>query len=128
MFSLTFDGNIPNRYLIWPFFFPQMYEKSVKLYAELASVAVASFLSFNESALVEPVRINDGAEENKEALKKSRGKEDDDFQIIEYQAQKGIAVAMYRLGIFYYFGLRGVRHDHGKELSWLFILSEKICT
>ena len=83
------------------FHFPQMYEKSVKLYVELASVAVASFLSFNESPLVELVRINDGAEENKEALRKSRGEEDDDFQIIEYQAQKGSAVAMYRLGIFY---------------------------
>ena len=125
MFSLTFDGNIPNRILIWPFFFPQMYEKSVKLYAELAYVAVASFFSFKEPPLVEPVRINDGAEENKEALRKSRGEEDDDFQIIEYQAQKGSAMSMYRLGIFYYFGLRGVHRDHRKALSWFLKAVEK---
>ncbi|XP_057828091.2 ERAD-associated E3 ubiquitin-protein ligase component HRD3A [Cryptomeria japonica] len=103
----------------------QMHEKSVKLYAELAAVAVASFFSAKESPLIEPVRINDGAEENKEALRKSRGEEDDDFQIIEYQAQKGNAMAMYRLGIFYYFGLRGVRRDHAKALIWFHRAVEK---
>lgn len=72
--------------LAYTYYQQQMYEKSVKLYAELAYVAVASFLSFNGSPLVEPVRINDGAKKNKEALRKSRGEEDHDFQIIEYQA------------------------------------------
>lgn len=102
-----------------------MYENSVKLYAELAGVAVSSFFSAKEPPLMEPVRINDGAEENKEALRKSRGEEDDDFQITEYQAQKGNAMAMYKLGIYYYFGLRGVRRDHAKALSLFLKAVEK---
>nr|XP_043616685.1 ERAD-associated E3 ubiquitin-protein ligase component HRD3A-like [Erigeron canadensis] len=96
----------------------ELYEKAVLLYAELAEAAVNSFLISRDSPVIEPVRIHSGAEENKEALRKSRGEEDEDFQILEYQAQKGNSVAMYRIGIFYYFGLRGVRRDHAKALSW----------
>ena len=58
-----------------------------------------------------------GEEENKEALRKPRGDEDKDFQIVEYQAQKGSTVAMYKIGISYY-GLRGVSREHAKALSW----------
>lgn len=96
----------------------EMYDKAVKLYAELAETAVNSFLISKDSPVIEPVRIHNGAEENKEALRKSKGEEDEDFQILEYQAQKGNAGAMYRIGMFYYFGLRGVRRDHAKALSW----------
>ncbi|KAI3807837.1 hypothetical protein L1987_23772 [Smallanthus sonchifolius] len=96
----------------------ELYEKAVILYAELAETAVNSFLISKDSPVVEPVRIHNGAEENKDALRKSRGEEDEDFQILEYQAQKGNAVAMYKIGIFYYFGLRGVRRDHAKAFSW----------
>ncbi|XP_057952673.1 ERAD-associated E3 ubiquitin-protein ligase component HRD3A-like [Malania oleifera] len=96
----------------------EMHEKAVKLYAELAEAAVNSFLISKDSPVIEPIRIHNGAEENKEALRKSRGEEDEDFQILEYQAQKGNAGAMYRIGIFYYFGLRGLRRDHAKALSW----------
>ncbi|EEF31901.1 ERAD-associated E3 ubiquitin-protein ligase component HRD3A [Ricinus communis] len=95
-----------------------MHDKAVKLYAELAEVAVNSFLISKDSPVIEPVRIHNGAEENKEALRKSRGEEDEDFQILEYQAQKGNAGAMYKIGLFYYFGLRGLRRDHAKALSW----------
>nr|GEY03117.1 ERAD-associated E3 ubiquitin-protein ligase component HRD3A-like [Tanacetum cinerariifolium] len=95
-----------------------LYEKAVVLFAELAEAAVNSFLISKDSPVIEPVRIHNGAEENKEALRKSRGEEDEDFQILEYQAQKGNAVAMYKTGIFYYFELRGVRRDHAKALSW----------
>lgn len=95
-----------------------MYEQAVKLYAELAEVAVNSFLISKDSPVIEPVRLHNGAEENKEALRKSRGEEDEDFQILEYQAQKGNAGAMYKIGLFYYFGLRGLRRDHSKALSW----------
>ncbi|KDP25988.1 hypothetical protein JCGZ_22718 [Jatropha curcas] len=95
-----------------------MYDKAVKLYAELAEVAVNSFLISKDSPVIEPVRIHNGAEENKEALRKSRGEEDEDFQILEYQAQKGNAGAMYKIGLFYYFGLRGLRRDHAKALLW----------
>ncbi|KAF7822232.1 ERAD-associated E3 ubiquitin-protein ligase component HRD3A [Senna tora] len=95
-----------------------MYDKAVKLYAELAEVAVNSFLISKDSPVIEPVRLHNGAEENKEALRKSRGEEDEDFQILEYQAQKGNAGAMYKIGLFYYFGLRGLRRDHSKALSW----------
>lgn len=95
-----------------------MFEKAVKLYGELAQVAVNSFLISKDSPVIEPVRLHNGAEENKEALRKSKGEEDDDFQILEYQAQKGNAAAMYKVGLFYYFGLRGLRRDHSKALSW----------
>nr|GMD12015.1 ERAD-associated E3 ubiquitin-protein ligase component HRD3A [Ipomoea batatas] len=96
----------------------QMHDKAVTLYAELAEVAINSFLISKDSPVIEPVRIHTGTEENKDALRKSRGEEDEDFQILEYQAQKGNAGAMYKIGIFYYFGLRGVRRDHVKALSW----------
>ncbi|CAL5442442.1 unnamed protein product [Camellia sinensis] len=102
-----------------------MYDKAVKLYAELAEVAVNSFLISKDSPVIEPIRIHNGAEENKEALRKSRGEEDEDFQILEYQAQKGNALAMYKIGIFYYFGLRGLRRDHVKALSWFSKAVEK---
>ncbi|GMJ14894.1 EMS-mutagenized bri1 suppressor 5 [Hibiscus trionum] len=95
-----------------------MYDKAVKLYAELAEIAVNSFLISKDSPVIEPIRIHNGAEENKEALKKSRGEDDEDFQILEYQAQKGNAGAMYKMGLFYYFGLRGLRRDHSKALMW----------
>lgn len=102
-----------------------MYEKAVKLYSELAEVAVNSFSTSKDSPVLEPLRIHDGAEENKEALRKSRGEEDEDFQILEYQAQKGNAVAMYKMGVFYYFGLRGLRRDYAKALSWFLKAVEK---
>lgn len=102
-----------------------MYDKAVKLYAELAEVAVNSFLITKESPVIEPVRIHNGAEENKEALRRSRGEDDEDFQILEYQAQKGNAIAMYKVGLFYYFGLRGLRRDHKKALSWFLKAEEK---
>ncbi|CAN6465964.1 unnamed protein product [Victoria cruziana] len=104
--------------LAYTYFRQEMFDKSVKLYGELAETALASFLISKDSPVIEQVRINDGAEENKEALRKLRGEEDDDFQITEYQAQKGNSAAMYKLGIIYYFGLRGVRRDHAKALSW----------
>ncbi|KAK3228295.1 hypothetical protein Dsin_008161 [Dipteronia sinensis] len=103
----------------------QMHEKAVKLYAELAEVAVNSFLISKDSPVVEPVRIHNGAEENKGALRKSRGEEDEAFQILVYQAQKGNAGAMYRIGLFYYFGLRGLRRDRAKALSWFSKAADK---
>ncbi|KAJ1437785.1 Tetratricopeptide-like helical domain superfamily [Sesbania bispinosa] len=102
-----------------------MFDKAVKLYAELAEVAVNSFLISKDSPVIEPVRLHNGAEENKEALRKSKGEEDEDFQILEYQAQKGNAAAMYKVGLFYYFGLRGLRRDHSKALSWFLKAVEK---
>ncbi|ERM95837.1 ERAD-associated E3 ubiquitin-protein ligase component HRD3A [Amborella trichopoda] len=111
--------------LAYTYFRQELFENAVELYAELAETAVASFLISRDSPIVEPVRINDGSEENKEALRKSRGEEDDDFQIMEYQALKGNAAAMYKLGLFYYFGLRGVRRDHAKALSWFLKAVEK---
>jgi len=102
-----------------------MFDKAVNLYAELAEVAVNNFLISKDSPVIEPVRLHNGAEENKEALRKSRGEEDEDFQILEYQAQKGNAAAMYKVGLFYYFGLRGLRRDHSKALSWFLKAVEK---
>lgn len=95
-----------------------MYDKAVQLYAELAETAVSSFLISKYSPVVEPIRIHIGTEENKEALRKSRGEDDEDFQILEYQAQKGSPAAMYNMGLLYYFGLKGLRRDHAKALYW----------
>ncbi|KAK3008901.1 hypothetical protein RJ639_014934 [Escallonia herrerae] len=112
-------GNLQSKMaLAYTYSRQEMHEKAVKLYAELAEVAVNSFLISKDSPVIEPVRIHSGAEENKEALRKSKGEKDEDFQILEYQAQKGNAGAMYKIGIFYYFGLRGLRRDHAKALSW----------
>ncbi|CAN0902273.1 ERAD-associated E3 ubiquitin-protein ligase component HRD3A [Linum grandiflorum] len=102
-----------------------MYDKAVKIYAELAEVAVNSFLISKDSPVIEPVRIHNGAEENKEALRRFKGEEDEDFQILEYQAQKGNAAAMYKIGLFYYFGLRGLRRDYVKALTWFSKAVEK---
>lgn len=102
-----------------------MYGEAVDLYADLAKAAVSSFLISKDSPLIEPVRISNGAEENKQALRKFRGEDDEDFQILEYQAQRGNADAMYRVGVFHYFGLRGLHRDHVKALSWFLKAVEK---
>ncbi|KAF8389990.1 hypothetical protein HHK36_024510 [Tetracentron sinense] len=113
-------GNMHSKMVLaYTYLRQDMYEEAVKLYAELAEAAVASFLISKNSPVIEPVRIHNGAEENTEALRKSRGEEDEDFQVMEYQAEKGNAGAMYKMGIFYYFGLRGVKRDHAKALSWV---------
>ncbi|PON79152.1 Eukaryotic elongation factor 2 kinase [Trema orientale] len=125
-FAATEGGNMQSKMsLAYTYYKQDMYEKAVKLYSELAEVAVNSFLISKDSPVIEPVRIHNGAEENKEALRKSRGEEDEDFQILEYQAQKGNAGAMYRIGLFYYFGLRGLRRDHSKALAWFLKAVEK---
>ncbi|KAF5734566.1 hypothetical protein HS088_TW15G00058 [Tripterygium wilfordii] len=112
-------GNMQSKMaLAYTYLRQDMQETAVKLYAELAEVAVNSFFISKDSPVIEQVRIHTGAEENKEALRKSRGEENEDFQILEYQAQKGNAGAMYKIGLFYYFGLRGLRRDHTKALSW----------
>ncbi|CAA6661823.1 unnamed protein product [Spirodela intermedia] len=103
----------------------EMYEKAVKLYEELAEAAVAGFLISTTSPVLEPVRIHYGAEENKRGLRKSRGEEDDDFHIIEFQAQKGSVLAMLRIGNLYYFGLRGVRRNNSNALYWFTRAAEK---
>ncbi|KAM5570400.1 ERAD-associated E3 ubiquitin-protein ligase component HRD3A [Rosa sericea] len=119
-------GNMQSKMaLAYTYFRQDMFEKAVKLYSELAEAAVNSFLISKDSPVIEPVRIHNGAEENKEALRKSRGEEDEDFQILEYQAQKGNSLAMYKIGLFYYFGLRGLRRDHAKALSWFLKSVEK---
>ncbi|XP_043813553.1 ERAD-associated E3 ubiquitin-protein ligase component HRD3A isoform X2 [Manihot esculenta] len=112
-------GNLQSKMVLaYTYSRQDMYDKAVKLYAELAEVAANSFLISKDLPVIEPVRIHNGAEENKEALRKFRGEGDEDFQILEYQAQKGNAGAMYKLGLFYYFGLRGMRRDHAEALSW----------
>jgi SEL1 protein len=69
----------------------QMHEEAVKLYAELAATAMASFRSSKDIPLMEPVRLNDGFKESS-ALKKFRGEDDDDFQFLEYQVMSGSIV------------------------------------
>ncbi|KAJ7970262.1 ERAD-associated E3 ubiquitin-protein ligase component HRD3A [Quillaja saponaria] len=119
-------GNMQSKMaLAYTYVRQDMFEKAVKLYAKLAEVAVNSFLISKDSPVIEPIRLHNGAEENKDVLRKFRGEEDEDFQILEYQAQKGNAGAMYKIGLFYYFGLRGLRRDHAKALSWFLKAVEK---
>ncbi|CAL9054756.1 unnamed protein product [Musa banksii] len=119
-------GNMQSKMVLaYTYFRQDMYEKAVKLYAELAEAAVASFLISKEPPVIEPIRIHSGTEENKDALRKSRGEADEDFQINEYQALKGNSAAMYRIGLLYYYGLRGVRRDHAKALHWFSKAVEK---
>ncbi|KAF9592461.1 hypothetical protein IFM89_014951 [Coptis chinensis] len=118
-------GNVQSKMaLAYTYFRQHMYEKAVELYGELAETAVSSFL-ISKVPVTEQVRINSGREENKEALRKLRGEEDEDFQFTEYQALKGNAGAMYKIGLFYYFGLRGLRRDHDKALMWFLKAVEK---
>ncbi|KAK1325266.1 hypothetical protein QJS10_CPA01g00393 [Acorus calamus] len=119
-------GDMQSRMAVaYTYFRQDMFEEAVKLYAELAEAAVASFLISKQSPVIEPVRIHSGVEENREALRKSRGEEDEDFQITEYQAQRGNAGSMYKMGLLYYFGLRGVQRDHRKALVWFTRAVEK---
>ncbi|VAI07556.1 unnamed protein product [Triticum turgidum subsp. durum] len=111
--------------LAYAYFRQEMYEEAVTLYAELAEAALTSSLISMEPPVIEPVRLHSGTEENKEALRKSRGEDDEDFQITEYQAQRGNAAAMYKLGLLYYYGLRGLRRDYGKSYYWFSKAVEK---
>ncbi|KAJ4750823.1 ERAD-associated E3 ubiquitin-protein ligase component HRD3 [Rhynchospora pubera] len=111
--------------LAYSYFRQEMYEKAVVLYAELAEAALTGFLMSKEPPMMEAVRLHSGTEENREALRKSRGEDDEDFQITEYQAQRGNAAAMYKLGLLYYYGLRGLRRDHAKARYWFFKAVEK---
>ncbi|XP_037452094.1 ERAD-associated E3 ubiquitin-protein ligase component HRD3-like [Triticum dicoccoides] len=111
--------------LAYAYFRQEMYEEAVTLYAELAEAALTSSLISKEPPVIEPVRLHSGTEENKEALRKSRGEDDEDFQITEYQAQRGNAAAMYKLGLLYYYGLRGLRRDYGKSYYWFSKAVEK---
>ncbi|KAH7315088.1 hypothetical protein KP509_21G033500 [Ceratopteris richardii] len=120
------SGNYQSKLaLAYSYFRQQMNVEAVKLYAELAATAVTSFSSALDSPLVEPVPLNDGLEENKDALRRFRGEDDDDFQILEYQARKGNAGAMCKVALLYYSGLRGVRRDDAKALEWFLKAIEK---
>ncbi|KFK41793.1 hypothetical protein AALP_AA2G172800 [Arabis alpina] len=99
-----------------------MHEKAVQLYAEVAEAAVNSFLISQDFSMVEPIRIHRGTEENKNILRKFG----EDFKILEYQAQIiGNPSAMYRVGMFYYFGMRGLRRDYAKAIYWFSKAVEK---
>ncbi|KAG1330535.1 ERAD-associated E3 ubiquitin-protein ligase component HRD3 [Cocos nucifera] len=119
-------GNMQSKMVLaYTYFRQDLYDKAVKLYAELAEAALASFLISKEPPVMEPVRIHSGTEENKEGLRKYRGEDNEDFHITEYQAHKGNAVAMYRMGLLYYYGLRGVRRDYAKAVYWFSKAVEK---
>lgn len=97
-----------------------MYEEAFKLYGELAEVVVNSFASPEHWRKAASVRLHiNGTEEDKEALRKSQVGVNDDFQILESQAEEGNAVAMYKVGRLYYIGQRGSQPDHAKALWWL---------
>ena len=45
-----------------------------------------SFRISKDSFVIEPVRINNGAEENEVALRKLRGEDDEEFQMLKHQS------------------------------------------
>lgn len=102
-----------------------MHEKAVEHYSELAEASVASFMISKDQPVLEIIRIHNGAEENKEALKKFRGEADEGFQVLEHQALRGNPGAMYQIGMFYYFGMRGVPRDNSNALHWFVKAVEK---
>ncbi|GJN08416.1 hypothetical protein PR202_ga26329 [Eleusine coracana subsp. coracana] len=68
--------------LAYSYFRQEMYEQAVTLYAESAKAAVSALISkMPPIKIIERFKIHSGTEENKEALMKSRGEDDDDFQI-----------------------------------------------
>ena len=86
---------------------------------KLAESAENIFWISKDSLVIEPVRINKGAEENEDELRKLRGEDDEEFQMLKHHAVlKGNAEVMYKIGHFYYFGLKGLRCDHAKAMSW----------
>ncbi|KAF5445512.1 hypothetical protein F2P56_034559 [Juglans regia] len=103
----------------------ERYEIAVEIYAKLADVAVKSFLVSKYPPANEPVRIHIGAEENEEVLMSFRGEDAEKVQILKLLAQNGDAEAMYTIGMFYYLGLRGLRPDHAKAVSWFLKAVEK---
>ncbi|KAK4843929.1 hypothetical protein QYF36_014453 [Acer negundo] len=62
--------------------------------------------------------IHDGAEEDKEVLMKFHWEEDESFKILVKEIEEGNVGAMYRIWMIHLFGLRGLRVDHAKALSW----------
>ncbi|GJN30943.1 hypothetical protein PR202_gb19291 [Eleusine coracana subsp. coracana] len=81
--------------LAYSYFRQEMYEQAATLYAESAKATLSSLISkMPPIKIIERFKIYSGTEENKEALMKSRGEYDDDFQITEYQAQRGNASAI----------------------------------
>ncbi|GJR37913.1 ERAD-associated E3 ubiquitin-protein ligase component HRD3A-like protein [Tanacetum coccineum] len=73
---------------------------------------------------IKRLKVKTGQRTTNRLLGKSRGEEDEDFQILEYQTQKGNTVAMHKIGISYN-GLRGVNRGHAKALSWFSKVEDK---
>ncbi|XP_072990789.1 ERAD-associated E3 ubiquitin-protein ligase component HRD3-like isoform X1 [Typha latifolia] len=113
-------GNLQSKMTLGYTFFrqDQMHEKAVVLYAELAEAALTSFVISKDPPVIEAIRLHSGTEENKDVLRKSRGEDDEDFQITEYQAQRGNSMSMFKIGLLYYYGLRGLRRDLKKAHYW----------
>ncbi|CAH8334543.1 unnamed protein product [Eruca vesicaria subsp. sativa] len=119
-------GNIQSKMaLAFRYIQLNMYDKAVQLYAEVAEAALNSFLISTDFSMVAPFRIHRGAEEDKYVLRRFRGEDDEDFKMLEYHAQIGKPSAMYKTGLFYYFSLRGLRHDHAKAVYWFTKAVEK---
>ncbi|KAL0731738.1 hypothetical protein Bca4012_027832 [Brassica carinata] len=102
-----------------------MHDKAVQLYAEVAEAAFNSFLISKDFSMVAPFRIHRGEEEDKDVLRRFRGEDDEGFKVLEYYAQIGMTSAMYKVGCFYYFSLRGLRHDQAKAVYWFSKAAEK---
>lgn len=92
-----------------------MHDKAAQLYAEVAEAALSNFLISKDFSTVAPLRIHRGAVEDEYVPRRFRGED----------AQIGMPSAMYKVGLFYYFSLRGLRHDHAKAVYWFSKAAEK---
>ncbi|EOA34591.1 hypothetical protein CARUB_v10022149mg, partial [Capsella rubella] len=95
-----------------------MHDKAAQLYSELAETAFNSFLFCKDYTTFVPIRIHRGPVQDTGMLRKFHGEDSEDFKIIESYAQIGYPSAMNKTGLFYYFGLRGLRRDHAKGILW----------
>ncbi|KAH0938450.1 hypothetical protein HID58_005911 [Brassica napus] len=92
-----------------------MHDKAAQLYAEVAEAALSNFLISKDFSTVAPLRIHRGAVEDEYVPRRFCGED----------AQIGMPSAMYKVGLFYYFSLRGLRHDHAKAVYWFSKAAEK---
>ncbi|XP_010416167.1 PREDICTED: ERAD-associated E3 ubiquitin-protein ligase component HRD3A-like [Camelina sativa] len=103
-----------------------LHDKAARLYRELAETTFNRFMiSKDYTTFVPIIRIHRGTYEDKNMLRKFHGEDSEDFKIVEHYAQIGYPSSMYRVGLFYYFGMRGLRRDHAKGVYWFSKAAEK---
>eukprot|EP00736_Rhodelphis_marinus_P012279 Rmarinus@m.19593 len=94
------------------FYYGEGVEKSFLLAAHylypLATKAINEYESADKGSYLQLVRLSDG----EGALSGQSGEDDEVFQYLQNQADKGSPEAMMKLGRMYYWGMSGMERDH----------------